>query len=671
MIDPVSVHIESPAFAGDVAVHELTGRETVSQLFEFSVHVVTKRTEGLDDEAILTDPAEVVFTRGNQPVRRIYGMIAAFRDALHTESRYLGYTLTFVPRAWRMTLNHASEVFLDLTVPEIITQKLERYGFAAGKDFELRLRASYPTRDATIQYKESDLQFVSRLAEHLGIAFFFEHEDGRDVMVFSDDNSGFKPIGGGGTAHYYARGEQTGVFSLQGTTRTLPNRYVVKDYNYRTPQVSLLASSNVSKAGTGDVIEYGAHFKTPEEGDRIALVRAEELRAGHRVFDGKSDRPELAAGTRFVLEGHPRVDGELLLVEVRHAIRQVALGFGDREGQAYVNDFHAIPAATMFRPARVTPKPRVHGAITGIVEAAERGQYAEIDDGGRYHVRFMFDVGEAAHGGASRLVRMAQPHAGPGYGFHFPLRDGVEVMLTCIEGDPDRPIITGAVPNPITPTTVGAGNAKRNVIRTGGGSEINLDDNEGGTRIKMSVPYGNTFLQLGAPNHPGKGVCVGTGNDVWISAGGKIEGDASDLVDLHAGTVFTIRADAKLAETAPIIDLTAGSLLRTGAPRIEINGGADIDAGANTVKIVGRATLMAEAPTLTIRGNAFVFINGGSVVDIKGGAEVTVNSGATTTISSGGAVTVKAPVVNIEGGTVNVDSGGVVNVHGSTIKLNS
>lgn len=669
MIDPVSIHIESPAFAGDVAVHELTGRETISQLFEFSVHVVTKRTEGLDDEAILTDPAELVFTRGNQPVRRIHGMIAAFSDALLTESTHLGYTLTFVPRAWRMTLNHASEVFLDLTVPEIITQKLERYGFAAGKDFELRLRSSYPTRDATIQYKESDLQFVSRLAEHLGIAFFFEHEEGRDVMVFSDENSGFKPIGGGGTAHFHARGDQIGVFSLQGTTRTLPNRYVVKDYNYRTPQVALLASSSVSKAGTGDVIEYGAHFKTPEEGDRIALVRAEELRAGHRVFDGKSDRPEFASGTRFALEGHPRVDGELLLVEVRHAIRQVALGFGEREGQAYVNEFHAIPAATVFRPARVTPKPRVHGAITGIVEAAERGQYAEIDDGGRYHVRFMFDVGEAAHGGASRLVRMAQPHAGPGYGFHFPLRDGVEVMLTCIEGDPDRPIITGAVPNPVTPTTVGAGNAKRNVIRTGGGSEINIDDNKGSERIKLSTPFGDTMLQLGAPNAPLPGAFLKTGFQARIEAGEKIS--------IDAGTLVTVDAVDEVDVKSVLIDFTATSLVRTGAPRIEINGGAAIDAGAERVKIVGRATLTEEAPIVTIKGGGIVIINAGSQIFISSGT-VDVHGKAETKITSDGTVNVNAPTVNVEGttvnvkgGTVNVTSGGVVNVHGSTIKLNS
>src|SRR4029079_17343953 len=133
----------------------------------------------------------------------------------------------------------------------------------------------------------------------------------------------------------------------------------------------------------------------------------------------------------------------------------------------------------------------VPGAISGVVEAAQPGNYAELDDQGRYHVRFMLDQGDAPKGNASSLLRMAQPHAGPGYGFHFPLRDGVEVMLTCIDGDPDRPIISGAVPNPATPSTVTEGNSRRNVIRTGDGSEINIDDTDDSARIKLSVPYGN------------------------------------------------------------------------------------------------------------------------------------------------------------------------------------
>jgi hypothetical protein len=144
------------------------------------------------------------------------------------------------------------------------------------------------------------------------------------------------------------------------------------------------------------------------------------------------------------------------------------------------------------------------------VEAAAKSKYAEVDEAGRYHVRFIFDTSGAEDGRASRPIRMAQPHAGPGYGFHFPLRSGVEVILTCIDGDPDRPIIAGAVPNPQTPSTVDPKNARRNVIRTGGNNEINIDDTEGQERIKLSTPFGGSVFQLGSPNTPEAGAAVTT-----------------------------------------------------------------------------------------------------------------------------------------------------------------
>ncbi|WP_437959800.1 type VI secretion system tip protein TssI/VgrG [Sorangium sp. So ce119] len=511
MKDILSARLESRAFSADaVELHDLTGREVISQPFEFQLHVVCKTPDGLDEEALLAEPAALVFLSGDREERRIFGVISVVRDALHTETLHMAYTLTFVPRAFRLTLTETSEIFMDLSVPEVIKKKLERAGLHEGDDFELRLVSTYPPREYVVQYKETDLQFVSRLAEHLGISFFFEHRDGRDVVVFSDANSGFQPVAGDGGAHFYPRGDRIGVYRLEGTTRTVPNRYVVKDYNYRTPHVPLMAAATVSEASGGDIVEYGAHFKTPDEGERIAVIRAEELRAGRRVFEGASDVQVLGAGAKLTLEGHPRGDIELLLVEVRHRLQQATLNAGTGEERAYENEFRAIPYATTYRPPRVTPKPKVHGVITGVIDAAEKGQYAEVDEGGRYRVRFLFDTSSAEDGKASRLIRMAQPHAGAGYGFHFPLRSGVEVILTFIDGDPDRPIIAGAVPNPQTPSTVDAKNARRNVIRTGGGNEINIDDNEGEERIKLSTPYGGATFQLGAPNTPESGAALTT-----------------------------------------------------------------------------------------------------------------------------------------------------------------
>ena len=187
------------------------------------------------------------------------------------------------------------------------------------------------------------------------------------------------------------------------------------------------------------------------------------------MLEETSDLLAMASGGHTKLDGHPKADAELLVVSIEHEADQPVFGRGGTE-RRYRGTFTAISAETPFRPARVTPKPKIHGAITAVIEAVQGPQYAELDDDGRYHVRFKCDVSGADKGKASKLVRMAQPHAGAGYGHHFPLRDGVEVLLACIDGDPDRPIITAAVPNPQTPSTVSGKNGVHNVLSAPAGA---------------------------------------------------------------------------------------------------------------------------------------------------------------------------------------------------------
>lgn len=673
MIEPSSVQLESAALPkAAVEIHELRGVEELGKLFHFRIDLVCESAYGLDEDKLLSAPAALIFSRDGREDRRLFGIISAVKDTLHTESALLTYTLDFVPRAFCMSLNRMSQVFVDKSIPEILVQKVVEAGFDAGKDFDLRLFSTYPKRDLVVQYEETDLQFISRLSEHLGIAMSFDHRDGRDVLVFSDDNSAFQPIDGNELVGFYRRGDAIGVFAFEGTTRALPERYILKDYNYRTPHVELLAKTVVSDAGRGSVIEYGAHFKTQDEGDHMAKVRAEELRATRRVFDGKSDIQTLRSGGKFKLAGHPKHTEELLLIEVRHHASQAAFGSGTGMERTYTNEFRAIPAATPFRPARTTPKPKVHGAISGVIEAAQPGKYAELDDQGRYHVRLMLDHGDAPKGRASSLLRMAQPHAGPGYGFHFPLRDGVEVLLTCIDGDPDRLIITGAVPTPTTPSTVGASNGKRNVIRTGGGTEMNIDDNEGATRFKITTPCHNTIFQLGAPNAPVAGILLGTDKDTELRAGETMRLDAGERVDVIAGI--------NLNESAPWIDIGGGSKINAHAPEVEVHGGAKVTVDGPTIDVVASGNLNEKAPCIDVEGGSKVRI-GAPAVEVNGGATlkanaplveigasailtassqalVIVNAGGMVTISSDGLVVVKAPTVNVEGsGTVNVKAG--------------
>ncbi|MEM6792313.1 MAG: type VI secretion system tip protein TssI/VgrG, partial [Myxococcota bacterium] len=359
-----------------------------------------------------------------------------------------------------------------------------------------------------VQYDETDLDFVLRLSEHLGITMFVEQGEEADRVVFCDHNDAFVDQG---PVAFQGRGERTDVYALRSTARRTLQNYGVKDYNYRTPALALKTTESVVGGHDGYRYEYGAHLKVPSEAEYIARMRAEEEACRGVLHYGSSTLPVLYPGAKVTLEGHPLGETPLVIREVVHDFTNPTFlhgGTGDEGG--YDNQFVALSAEVPFRPARVTPKPRIYGCITAMVEAAGDGPYADIDDQGRYRVRFAFDVGDKDRAKASRLVRMAQPHAGPGYGFHFPLRHGVEVLITFIDGDPDRPIISAAVPNPQTPSVVTASNGARNIIRTGSGNEINIDDTEGSERIKLSVPFSETSFQLGSPNNPGAGIAMST-----------------------------------------------------------------------------------------------------------------------------------------------------------------
>src|SRR5262249_41818744 len=139
------------------------------------------------------------------------------------------------------------------------------------------------------------------------------------------------------------------------------------------------------------------------------------------------------------------------------------------EGLGYFNTFRAIPADRTYRPPRVTPRPRIAGLVTGIVAPGPAGaeaRYAPIDEQGRDLIRLPFDVAPPGERPPSRPVRMIQNHAGENYGTHFPLKIGTEVVLAFIDGDPDRPLIVGAVPNPIKPSPVTGANPNVHRIRT-------------------------------------------------------------------------------------------------------------------------------------------------------------------------------------------------------------
>ncbi|MCW5208438.1 type VI secretion system tip protein VgrG, partial [Desulfobulbus sp. US2] len=304
----------------------------------------------------------------------------------------------------------------------------------------------------------------------------------------------------------------------------LPKKVVLKDYNYRKPSLDLKGEADVDPEGRGNIYIYGEHFKTPEEGNALAGIRAEELLCREAHFFGEGTVPSFLTGYIFEMHDHYRdsYNQRYLITELSHQGTQSTYLTGaggatsetENQGPAYFNNFSCIPAGVQFRPERLAEKTRLDGTLNATVDASGDGQYAEIDDQGRYKVKLPFDQGDAADGKASRWVRMTQPYAGADYGMHFPLHKGTEVLLTFVDGDPDRPIIAGTVPNPETGSPVTGANQSQSMIRTAGGNQIRIEDNDGGQQIHMSSPTSNSIISLGDVN---EGNIFLKSDGTWVS----------------------------------------------------------------------------------------------------------------------------------------------------------
>ncbi|MEZ4296621.1 MAG: type VI secretion system tip protein TssI/VgrG [Polyangiaceae bacterium] len=471
----LQVRLESESFSTDsVEVSRLSGKERISSLFRFDVDIVATAATAPSRDEMVGALATLVFERGDQELRRIHGMIARVDEAIETEAETRRFRLQIVPRAFRLSMVETQEVFMDMSVPDILRQLAGQVELDDGVTVDV---LGEPRKlEFVVQYKESNLNFASRLTEHHGISFFFRQEETGDQLVFSDGR--FPPLEARPSIPLRLTGDKTEIYELSVETKVIPLTYAVMDYNYRSPLLDLTASEDAPNGFAGGVAEYGTHLKTPTDATAFAKIRAEERESQREVYTGKSDVPALSAGFNVHIEGGKSDDLDLLIVEVEHEATLSTRTHGGSETAHYHNTFRAISSALTYRPPRVTPRPRIFGIVTGIIEQPDgvSTRYARIDKHGRYRVRFLFDTAAPGERKASHPVRMAQPSAGAGTGMHFPLRPGTEVVLAFIDGDPDRPIIVAAVPNATTPSPVTATNSLKNQIRTASGVILEIKD---------------------------------------------------------------------------------------------------------------------------------------------------------------------------------------------------
>jgi type VI secretion system secreted protein VgrG len=606
-------------------IHAFTGEEAISRPFRFDLDLVSTDPDVLAAD-VVGKPATLTLAG-----RKVHGTVSDFQLS-ERAAGYYGYRVTLVPRLWVLSLYFQSRIYQKYGAEGILKKVFEAAGLT-GSDYRFELTESYAQAEYVSQYQETDLAFVSRLMEHRGIFYYFWHDE-RDELVVADDSREapgrdrepvpYNPAASLNPAHDWA------IHVFTEHERLVPGQVVVKDYNYRTPETPLVGQTESRGYAPAVRYEYGGHCKNQREADWLARVRSEEIECGRRVFEGESNYPLIQPGFALTLDGHyrDRLNADYLVTGVRHtgsyrgAINALAAAYESAEA-TYTSRFTCIPLGVRYRPARLTPIPKMPGVSTARVETPG-GKYAHVDEEGRYKVKMAYDRSDETDGEASRPIRMSQPYSGAGYGMHFPNHAGTELMVAHMNDDPDRPIALGTVPNPSNASPVSAENKEQSVIRTQGGNELILDDTDGEQQVRLASSANNVLLL----DDKGQRILISTtkGNQVLLS-------DQSRRVFLVTTDGHTLSLDDELQAIA--IQSKGGHLVQIddAAQKIIVkdsggNQSLTIDIGGGTITIenvTGDIKLKAPAGTVAIEAKELD-------VQVSSNSSTTVGGSATTTI---------------------------------------
>ena len=448
------ISIETPLGKDALLLQGFTGREGISRLFSFHLDLLSEK-ESIDFKKIVGQNVTIQIALAAGATRYINGFVSRFaqsgsaQDATH-------YQMEVVPWLWFLTRIADCRIFQDKTIPQIVEAVFQSRGFS---DYKLSLTGTYDQREYCVQYRETDFNFVSRLMEQYGIFYYFEHNNGKHTMMLGDSPSVNQPCPNQATAHYIAGGAAKEVedvitaWQMEQELRT--GKYTHTDYNFETPSTNLLSDApTVSTCQVGpntsfEIYDYPGEYLKQADGKSLAKLRMEEEEAGHLVASGSSDCRAFTSGYKFKLEDYYRDDmnQNYVLTEIQHnASAAGSYSQGSGESVHYSNHFTCIPDSVPFRPPRITPKPFVQGPQTAMV-VGKQGEEIWVDNYGRVRLHFYWDRLGKKDDTDACWIRVSQPWAGAGWGAIWIPRIGQEVIVSFLEGDPDRPLVTGRVYN--------------------------------------------------------------------------------------------------------------------------------------------------------------------------------------------------------------------------------
>lgn len=474
-------------------VLSFTGHEALNELFRFQVTLVSDSPEIPLDASI--GARATLRLAGMAGVRSIHGILE--RLELQTVGRRLShYRATLVPSISVLQQRFDSRIFQGLSTLEIV-QTVLLSASVPPDQLELAVLSSYSKRDLCVQYQESDLAFVSRLLEEEGLYYAFRHREGKDILILADGPHALQPLDGTPILPFHdesraAALEEEVLYRFEGSAQRVPAKATLRDFRFKQPDVLLEAQQSAQGTPLLEQYYFPGDFQEQALGDRLVRTRLEALQATQALAIARGTCRRLQPGYQFTLERHPRSAfnraWQLLRVEHEGKEPQALLeeaGAGQVEPTRYESRAWCIPASTPFRPSRSTPRPVIAGVQSAFVTGPP-GEEIYCDSWGRVRIQFHWDRQGQRDEHSTCWVRVSQPWAGAGFGGLLLPRVGQEVLVQFLEGDPDRPVITGRVYNGASPVPYSLPAHKtRSTFKTrsspggGGFNELRFEDMAG------------------------------------------------------------------------------------------------------------------------------------------------------------------------------------------------
>jgi len=658
--------IDSPLGENDLLLDSIEGSEGISELYKINLFMRSGKTN-LSADSVVGKNVTIKMAVEGGTERYLHGIVSRFIQSGY-DVDFATYQAELVPSLWIATLNRNRKIFQSKSVLEIIKVVLT----AVGVVFSDKTTGSYAAIDYCVQYDETDFDFISRLMEHFGIFYYFTFTANSHTMVLGDASSAHISCVGAKTLRFFPRTGQTNpidtVYRFESENRIALKSATVSDYDFINPATSL-SGNNVASSGSGAIYEFGTGSALASESAAKAKIRVESAQATSTMLRGDSFAYPLSAGNSFTLSDH-----FVSALNVAHVVRRVHHSARD---DLYSNTFDAFPLSTPFRPPQVTPLPRAWGSETAKV-VGPSGEEIWTDQYGRIKVQFPWDRDSKGDDTSSCWIRVSQSLAGAGFGALFLPRIGQEVVISYLNGDPSRPLVTGCVyngthatpvklPDHQTQSTIATWSSKNGSA----GNIVRLEDKKDEEQLYFHAQKDwlaeienalTTTVKAGAEIHTiekgDRTVDVQTGKEIHNVKGTRTLDITGDEAHQNAGK-FThkVQGDYEL-----VVD---------GKLTITVKGDIFIKSSANVSFDAGAAMAIKSAQAFSNEAGTSLTQKSGTDMTHQAGTNLTHKAGANLTNQASVQIENKAAMIASKADAMhNVEAGAMLTLKGALTQIN-